>query len=363
MNDEDADSAEMISETEKAHDTGNSAETRRSTAPVFVVGCPRSGTTVLYHMLLSAGGFAVYRTETNVFNLLVPRFGGMRSREDRQQMMTEWCDSILFDVSGLDAGKITNQVVEEVRCGGDFLRLVMGEVARHQGVDRWADCTPEHLLYMEEIKRAIPDALFLHIIRDGRDVALSYLKQGWAYPLPWDRGQQLSVAGLYWSWIVNRGREIGRRLGASYQEVRFEELVSHPQDTLARVGVFVDHDLDYEAIQRVGIGSVSEPNTSFESEPGAFDPVGRWRTKMSSQDVAQCEQLIGDRLQELGYPLATKPRGLSLQAMRMRATYFTMFQAKQWMKTRTPLGRRVKLGRIHAERVTHGVAKTEDGNE
>jgi hypothetical protein len=318
---------------------------------------------VLYHMLLSAGGFAVYRTETNVFNLLVPRFGGMRSREGRQRMMAEWRDSILFDVSGLDADKITNQVVEQVHSGGDFLRLVMGEVARRQGLERWADCTPEHLLYMEEIKREIPDALFLHIIRDGRDVALSYLKQGWAYPLPWDHGQQLNVAGLYWSWIVNRGRTIGRKLGASYQEVRFEELVTHPRETLARLGKFVDHDLDYDAIKRVGIGSVSEPNTSFESESGAFDPVGRWHTKMSPQELAKCEELIGDSLQELGYPLAAKRRGPSLSAMRMRATYFTMFQAKQWVKTHTPLGRRVKLGRIHAERVVREAAQSEGRGE
>ena len=55
------------------------AVAKKNKAPVFVLGCPRSGTTVLYHMLLSAGGFAVYRAESNVFNLLVPRFRGMRS--------------------------------------------------------------------------------------------------------------------------------------------------------------------------------------------------------------------------------------------------------------------------------------------
>jgi hypothetical protein len=338
----------MISEIEKTR-AGGVAQ-GRSTAPVFVVGCPRSGTTVLYHMLLSAGGFAVYRSESNVFNLLVPRFGGMRTKEDRQQLMEAWRNSILFDVSGLDAEKITAQVIEQCRSGGDFLRIVMGEIARSQGVACWADCTPEHLLYMEEIKREIPDALFLHIIRDGRDVALSYLKQRWAYPLPWDHGRQLGVAGLYWSWIVGRGREAGRRLGPSYREVRFEELVAHPQETLAELGKFIDHDLDYDLIQHVGIGSVSEPNTSFH-ESGVFDPVGRWRTKMSARETADFEQLVGDRLGELGYPLSNERRGFRLQAMRMRATYFTMFATKQWMKAHTPLGRRVKLGRIYAERV------------
>src|SRR5271165_2730316 len=49
----------------------------RAKAPVFVLGCPRSGTTVLYHMLLSAGNFAVYRVESNAINLIEPAFGDL----------------------------------------------------------------------------------------------------------------------------------------------------------------------------------------------------------------------------------------------------------------------------------------------
>jgi len=108
-------------------DTESTANRGRNQAPVFVLGCPRSGTTVLYHMLLSAGGFAVYRSESNVFNLLAPRFGEMRSASDRKALMDTWVNSMLFSVSGLDAAKITARVVNECRNPGDFLRMVMGE--------------------------------------------------------------------------------------------------------------------------------------------------------------------------------------------------------------------------------------------
>src|SRR6266536_1366935 len=57
---------------------------------VFVLGCPRSGTTVLYHMLLSAGDFAVYRSESNVFNILVPRFGDLRHKKNRRELLDHW---------------------------------------------------------------------------------------------------------------------------------------------------------------------------------------------------------------------------------------------------------------------------------
>lgn len=301
-------------------------------------------------MLLSAGDFAVYRAESNVFNLLVPRFRGMRSAADRQELLKLWVRSKLFRVSGLDADEISAKIMAECRSGGDFLRIVMQEVARKQGTARWADCTPDHLLYMEEIKRQMPDALFIHIIRDGRDVALSYVKQGWSYPLPWDRDECLGVAGLYWEWVIRKGRERGKRLGADYQEVRFEELITNPQETLSRLGLFIDHDLDYDRIQRAGIGSVSRPNSSFASESEeTFNPVARWKTKMPPEQLAAFEELVGDFLLELGYSLSSEPKQkTSLRVARLRTTYLALFEAKHRMKA-TPLGRFVGLGYIEVE--------------
>ncbi len=323
---------------------------KRNETPVFVLGCPRSGTTVLYHMLLSAGNFAVYRAESNVFNLLVPRFGGMRSAADRRSLLNTWLKSKLFRVSGLDAGEISEKIMDECCGGGDFLRIVMDEVAHKQGMTRWAECTPDHLLYMEEIKRQIPDALFIHIIRDGRDVALSYAQQGWSYPLPWDRGERLGVAGLYWEWAVRKGREQGRDLGADYQEVRFEDLVANPRPTLSRLGEFIDHDLDYDRIQREAIGSVRQPNTSFAAASNEnFDPVARWRTKMSSEQATEFEALVGEFLQELGYPLVSEgQRKMSSRASRLRTTYLATFEAKHRLKA-TPLGRLVSLDPLEVE--------------
>src|SRR6202040_1999537 len=83
----------------------------RNGAPVFVLGCGRSGTTLLYHMILSAGDFAVYRTESNAINLLEPRFGDLRIRKNKEKLMDAWVDSKLFRVSGLDACRIRERVL------------------------------------------------------------------------------------------------------------------------------------------------------------------------------------------------------------------------------------------------------------
>jgi hypothetical protein len=310
--------------------------------PVFVLGSPRSGTTLLYHMILSAGNFAIYRTESNVFNLLGPRFGDLSVRRNREALMKIWLGSKLFTRSGLDAGEIEKKVLEGCRSSGDFLRIVMQEIANKQGVERWADCTPDHLLYLPEIRKEMPEALVIHILRDGRDVALSLDKQHWIRPFPWDKSKGVLVSGLYWQWIVNRGREHGRMWGADYKEIHFEDLIQNPRPVLAQLSQFIDHDLDYDRIRKVGIGSVSDPNTSFQPESGGqdFNPVERWRKAFSADQLAACESLMGDTLVSLGYKLgATNTARLKFSHKSMRMAYESLYDTKLWLKRRTPLGK------------------------
>lgn len=313
----------------------------RGLAPVFVLGCGRSGTTLLYHMLLSAGNFAVYRVESNAINLLEPRFGNLSLDRNKRRLLQAWYDSRLFTLSGLDKEEIAAKVMSECRNGGDFLRIIMSEMARKQGVQRWADTTPEHLLHLHRIKETIPEALVIHIIRDGRDVALSTDKQGYIRPLPWDRKPAKMVAGLYWEWMVNKGRRDGRDLGGDYTEVHFEELVGQPRETLARLGQFIGQTLDYDQIRQAGIGSVSAPNSSFgDGSKENFNPAGRWRTAYSDEELAMFEELVGRTLEENGYELATKDKNALNRAnlRRMRAVYRSYFDTKLYLKAKTPLG-------------------------
>src|ERR1700677_5061199 len=159
----------------------------RKNRPVFVIGCHRSGTNLLYDTLLSAGGFAFYRGYLPVYKMLIPRFGGLAKRNNRRKMVQEWVRSKGFRRSGLDAKQLTARVLDECRSGGDFIRIVMGEIARSQNVSRWVLYDPDNLLYIPRIKADIPEALFIHIIRDGRDVALSLNKMAGFKPVPWNR--------------------------------------------------------------------------------------------------------------------------------------------------------------------------------
>jgi glycosyltransferase involved in cell wall biosynthesis len=313
--------------------------------PVFIVGCPRSGTSYLYHLLLSAGGFAEFRTQMNVFDVLEPIFGDLGVFENKTKMMNEWLGSKAFKVSGLQAEEIKTKVLSECRSASDFLRIVMQEVARKQGLNRWIDSTPTNIPHLLRIKKDFPDAKIVHIIRDGRDVALSLDKRGWSRPLPGDRNKGLLAAGLYWEWIVRKGRKFGSILRPDYFEVRYEHLVHEPAETLQRLAAFLQHDLDYGRIQKASIGSVKTPLTSFKEdlEQGQFSPVGRWKdeNKVSRDQLVLFESLVGDYLQELGYELsgseAKGKRPLSIKGM--RSMYSVWYECKQWAKVNTPLSR------------------------
>src|SRR5262252_3184480 len=311
--------------------------------PVFIVGCPRSGTSFLYHLLLSAGGFARFHTQMNVFDVLEPVFGNLTSPANRKKMMQEWLGSKAFAVSGLEACQIEAKVMSDCRNGSDFMRIVMDEVARSQGVDRWIDSTPTNIPHMFRIARDFPEAQFIHIIRDARDVVLTLDKRAWSRPLPGDRKNSLLAAGIYWEWIVRKGREHGSRLASKYLEVRYEQLVEQPQIALGRIGSFLQHDLDYPRIQQHGVGSIKKPLTSFNEDlsQGHFTPVGRWREKFPADQLLQFEQLVGDYLKELGYALADPSQIVrrSLRSRTRRWIYLNFYEFKQWAKVNTPLSR------------------------
>jgi hypothetical protein len=316
---------------------------KKAKPPVFIVGSPRSGTTLLYHMLLSAGGFAIYRSETQVLHVLGPSFGQLRTRRDRERLLAAWLGSERFRRTGLAAESIRQAVLEECRTSEDFLDLVMSRVAESQQAERWADCSPEHLLYMRRIQAKLPGAVFVHIIRDGRDVELSMAQQGWIRPFRWEPGGKWLAAGLYWRWLIERGRREARGLRPnSYVELRFEDLIRDPRETLHGIGAFIDHDLDYNRIQKVAIGSISKPNTSFVSGrgEGSFRPVGRWRNGYPQGELARLELVIGSLLDELGYARSETERGcLGLRTGLATFLYPRSFAIRTWLKSLPTLGR------------------------
>lgn len=330
------------------------ASSARSRAPVFVLGCGRSGTKLLYHTLLSAGGFAVYYAESNAFNLLGLRFGSLARRANRRRLLDAYYKSMLFERTGLKPQDIEERVMNDCHNAGDFLRIVMESIARKQGVPRWAECTPLHTLYLPLIKLLLPDALVIHIIRDGRDVAASLHRIGWIRPFPWDRSRAYLPPAIFWKWIVGKGRRYGQAMGGDYIEVHYEDVVQRPRETLAVISSFIGQDLDYDHIQQNAIGSLNDPNSSFrgDGKEAEGQTIGRWKTMFASEQIRDIEAIQGDLLRATGYTPENSPEELrpSLPVRLMSVLYPLHFDFKLWLKSATPLARIANTGRMGTAR-------------
>jgi hypothetical protein len=318
----------------------------------------------LYDMLLSSGGFAIYRGYLPIYKILIPRFGSMSSRSHREKILETFLHSKGFRRAGLGAEPLSTRILNECRNGGDFIRVVMDGVAASQNAARWAVYDPDNVLRVARVKRDIPNALFIHIIRDGRDIALSLKKMGGFAPLPWDRSQTegLVATALYWEWMVRKGRADGRKFPADYIEIHYEDLITNPRATLATLGGFIDHDLDYDRIQRAALGRLSETNSSFREE-GAQEklhPLGRWKERMAQADVAAIEATVGECLEENGYelslPAAERRRGL--RHSWMRVMYPAYLDSKLWLKWHTPVGRLANMSALELDEEPVPVAES-----
>jgi len=330
----------------------------RSRAPVFVMGCHRSGTNLLYDMLLSAGGFAVYRGYLPIYKMLIPKFGALDSESNRRRILDTWLRSKGFRRSGLEASQLRTKIVQGCRTGGDFIRIIMEEIAQAQNVKRWAVYDPDNVLYVPQIKREISNALFVHIIRDGRDVAFSLKKMGGYRPLPWGGSRGLRATTLYWEWMVQKGRQYGRSIPLDYIEVRYEDLMLKPHTTLQSLGEFLAHDLNYDRIRSRALGRLTESNSSFldEAQESSVPPMDRWKQRLTRTQVAGMEALVGDTLQQSGYALTTRAAS-SRSAIRhhmLRAFYRNFLEAKLWLKLNTPMGRLANLSALELSDASQG---------
>lgn len=203
----------------------------------FIIGAPRSGTTLLRFMIDSHHSVAIppetgFLAVEELSNGPISRKTFLRLATSYPKGAPNWPDF------GLDAGEFYAELqsIEPFDIGEGaraFYRLYAGK----QGKIRYGDKTPDYCKSIELIEQVLPEAFFLHIIRDGRDVATS-LRQMWFAP-----GQDMKTLASYWRHMVESARAAGRRAGG-YLEVRFEDLVLDPRSQLELICSRLDLDFD-----------------------------------------------------------------------------------------------------------------------
>jgi Sulfotransferase family len=280
----------------------------------FIVGLSRSGTTLLRLMLDSHPVLAV---PSGTF--FIPEAGRVCAKSPQPAkafvaLLTthwKWPD---FHIDPMELGaEIEALPLFDL---GDALRVFYRLYARRFDKSRWGDKSA-YLSAMEAVQAALPEAVFVHLIRDGRDVALSIVRQHWG-------PSTIAEAADWWCQGVREARRQAARLH-SYLEVRYEDLVAGPEPSLRSACAAIDLPfdaamLDYHrraparlaemvAVRDPNSGRVVEPEERRAIHAGVeFPPqaswAGRWRREMSEAGLREFEARAGSLLRELGYEAA-----------------------------------------------------------
>jgi LPS sulfotransferase NodH len=289
-----------------------------SDRPIFVVGCPRSGTTLLQLMLHAHPRIAIPPETRFALKAYDMRrsFGDLADPANRRKL-GEWITGPgnSFKDLGLDAHDIIEQIVAGPGTLGSAMGIVFRAYAERFGKARWGDKRPAYLLHLDILLWLFPDAQIIHIIRDGRDCVASMKDQ------PWFKGG-LNHAISQWVRGMEAGWRASKKLTADqYYEVYYERLVADPENELRKLCDFIGEEYDDAMAEPSRVASVAVPERKVwhELTHGAVtsERVGSWQQRLKPGEIGLCEAIMARQLEARGYEVVGDHR----VSMRRRYRY------------------------------------------
>jgi Sulfotransferase family len=290
----------------------------------FIVGCARSGTTLLHRIVDAHPEIAI----TPEMHWITHHF------KSRNGLVTPELVSELAGHKRFSQFEINREQFEDLLGSGEpvsyptFLSSVFGLYGKIKNKPLVGNKTPAYVRSIPTLHGLWPKAKFVHIIRDGRDVCLSILN--------WKKGERIAgrfatwsedpvfTTALWWKWNVRLGREDGAPLGADlYHEVHYEALVSEPAKTCETLCEFLG--VPYDDVMLKFHERLPDPR--FYTKQNKWRPIVTglrdWRTQMPAQDLERFEAAAGELLEELGYHRAVPdpPGEMMENASRIRNSF------------------------------------------
>jgi hypothetical protein len=271
--------------------------------PLVLLGVSRSGTTLLRVILDRSPGIAI--PDESFFVPLLARRHGRTIDAER------FLDDVARIPTIREWGVSVKEVAARVRSGmptGAAIGAIYEAYALEAGKPRWGDKTPMYMRHLPLLERLFPDAQYVHLVRDGRDAALSFLQmpEG-TFTRTWAHPSTPAQFACLWRKEVEGARELGRRSGAArYHEVRYEDLVAAPEAVVQDICAFAELAYDPTMLAYAGEVDVStKPHQQRLLAPPTAG-VRSWRDDVAAEDVAAFESVAGDLLAELGYELTSR---------------------------------------------------------
>lgn len=262
-------------------------------SPVILGGCQRSGTTLLRVMLDSHPRIACGLETSLLAGSFLP---------DKL--------SVRFDMSVKEIWDLHRTAADHAH----FVELFLGRYAANRGKVRWADKTPQNIRHIGWIFAHFPRAKFVHILRDGRDVACSIRTHPRFRVVNGEKvatGIRRPLRPCIESWLRYTTEGMKWRGHPNYFEVRYESLVDDPEATLRKICEFLGEAFDVAMLQFYAEQGESRNVQHFINNEAAMRPisrsaVGRWREELSATELELIYKVGGPRLEALGYAIGDK---------------------------------------------------------
>jgi hypothetical protein len=279
--------------------------------PVFVVGMNGSGTTMLLDCLGRHPQLYAFPRETRLIPYLMAReasYGDLDEDENFRRLWDEVRNLAVFrQVNGNEPVPLPDDWQRHPRRLAAILDAVFRHFAAVEHKQRWCEKTPQHVQHLHALATRFPQARFVHVIRDGRDCAVSFHRR-------WKRQPELTV--FRWKKVVTMGRDQGRRLGGGkYLEVRYEDLTAVPEQSLRRICAFLDLPFHPAVLDSAQPYLQSNSNGA---QRGLRPNSGKWRTYFSPRSLDALERTAGRTLASCGYDTRFPDADIDLPTWRRR---------------------------------------------
>ncbi|MEO5334289.1 MAG: sulfotransferase [Magnetococcus sp. YQC-5] len=292
--------------------------------PLFVVGCDRSGTTLLTSIIESRLGLAA-PLETHFipyFAKTLFLWGNLAQRRNRATLLTAIYHFLeilvhqnypnkdrntLLPATLLATRPHAQTILDQSSNFGELIGQLFGHFASIQGKRGWVDNSSFYESIPLKIwQKHLPDMKVIHMVRDGRDVALSWLQSWWG-------PASLGEAAQLWSAHVTDKRRWGAAHPDGYLEVQYETLLNDPDQVLQQIAHFLGlqlepRNLDWSNSQTARILSTGGTHDLLAG-PILATNKEKWRRSMSSVDQMLFEYAVSTTLRSSGYPLLHHPPG------------------------------------------------------
>ena len=255
---------------------------------VFVLGAPRSGTTFLASLLEKTSYQSPYETQFIIkYYRKLARYGDLNDLANFERLVKDILRERAVMQLKLDVD--VKQLFDELGGNVTYAGLVHKLCSMGARNPKWGDKTPHYLMDFEVLYKLFPDAKYLYIVRDGRDVALSLLKKPWG-------PNNIYACASYWA-ALNRShpefdylREKGQLL-----ELQYEDLLDDTPKVVRKLYDFLQEDIEEAEIEKLA-GTTMKANYQ------------KWKQDLTAEQIALFDAVAGKTLAEYGYE-TNQPQG------------------------------------------------------